>query len=58
MADEQQANGATAENQQQQPQFAIQRVYTKDVSFEAPNSPSVFRKEWKPDLKLDMNVNH
>ena len=32
MADEQQANGATAENQQQQPQFAIQRVYTKDVS--------------------------
>ncbi|MAF75440.1 MAG: protein-export chaperone SecB [Pseudomonadota bacterium] len=58
MADEQQANGATAENQQQQLQFAIQRVYTKDVSFEAPNSPSVFRKEWKPDLKLDMNVKH
>lgn len=58
MAEEQQANGAAAENEQQQVQFAIQRVYTKDVSFEAPNSPSIFRKEWKPDLKLDLNVKH
>ena len=59
MAEEQQANGAAAHNEQQpQVQFAIQRVYTKDVSFEAPNSPAIFRKEWKPDLKLDLNVKH
>lgn len=58
MAEEQQANGAAAENEQQQVQFAIQRIYTKDVSFEAPNSPAIFRKEWKPDLKLDLNVKH
>ncbi|AVJ54967.1 protein-export chaperone SecB [Idiomarina sp. OT37-5b] len=59
MAEEQQANGAAAQNEQQpQVQFAIQRVYTKDVSFEAPNSPAIFRKEWKPDLKLDLNVKH
>ena len=58
MAEEQQANGAAAENQQQQAQFAIQRIYAKDISFETPNSPSVFRKEWKPDLKLDLNVKH
>ncbi|RUO35676.1 protein-export chaperone SecB [Aliidiomarina sanyensis] len=58
MADEQQnaqANGA-AQNEQQKAQFQIQRIYLKDVSFEAPNSPEIFRKEWKPELSVDMNV--
>lgn len=59
MAEEQQTNGAAAPTEEQsQVQFAIQRIFTKDVSFEAPNSPAVFRKEWKPDLKLDLNVKH
>lgn len=44
-----------AENQQ--PQFGMQRVYLKDVSFEAPNSPKVFSQEWKPEIKLDLNTN-
>ena len=39
-----------------QPQFELQRVYLKDVSFEAPNSPQVFTKEWKPEVKLDLNT--
>jgi preprotein translocase subunit SecB len=56
MADEQQANGAAQENAQPQQAFAIQRVYTKDVSFEAPNVPAIFRKEWQPELNLDLNV--
>lgn len=59
MADEKQQaqqNGAAQGEQQQQPQFAIQRIFIKDVSFEAPNAPEVFRKEWKPDLSVDMNV--
>lgn len=38
------------------PQFAIQRVYTKDVSFETPNSPAIFQKEWKPEVKLDIDT--
>ena len=38
------------------PQFALPRVYLKDVSFEAPNSPQVFTKEWKPEVKLDLNT--
>lgn len=42
-----------AENQ---PHFALQRVYVKDVSFEAPNTPQVFTKEWKPEVKLDLNT--
>ena len=39
-----------------QAQFAIQRVYTKDVSFETPNSPAIFQKEWKPEIKLDLDT--
>lgn len=45
-----------AENSNEQPQFAIQRVYIKDASFEAPNTPQVFTKEWKPEIKLDLNT--
>ncbi len=39
----------------QQPQFALQRIYIKDASFEAPNAPQAFTKEWKPEIKLDLN---
>lgn len=34
--------------------FQIQRIYTKDVSFEAPNAPHVFQKDWQPEVKLDL----
>ena len=51
---DQQANGAASE--QQGPQFAIQRVYTKDISFEAPNTPAIFKTEWKPEVKLDLDT--
>ena len=49
----------TDENQGQQPQreFSIQRIYTRDVSFETPNSPEIFRQEWKPETSLDINTN-
>ena len=55
MSDENQneVNEAAAPNE---PQFAIQRVYTKDVSFETPNSPAIFQKEWKPEIKLDLDT--
>ncbi|MFT5235599.1 MAG: preprotein translocase subunit SecB [Shewanella sp.] len=43
-------------NEQQDPQFNIQRIYTKDISFETPNSPAVFQKEWKPEVKLDLDT--
>lgn len=56
MADENQATAENTNAQQDAPQFAIQRVYTKDVSFETPNSPAIFQKEWKPELKLDLDT--
>lgn len=38
-----------------QPAIAIQRIYIKDLSFEAPNAPEVFRQEWKPEVNLELN---
>lgn len=42
--------------EQQEQQFIIQRIYVKDVSFEAPNSPAVFTQDWQPDTNLDLNT--
>lgn len=36
--------------------FQIQRIYTKDMSFEAPKAPQIFQKEWKPEVKLDIDT--
>ena len=35
--------------------FQIQRIYTKDTSFEAPNSPAIFQHEWQPEVNLDID---
>ncbi|OUR73005.1 protein-export chaperone SecB [Methylophaga sp. 41_12_T18] len=40
--------------EKQAPRFVIQKIYTKDVSFESPNSPEIFREEWKPKLDLQL----
>lgn len=56
MADEQATNGAAAPQEPQAPQFAIQRIYCKDISFETPNSPAVFMQEWKPEIKQDIHT--
>jgi len=37
-------------------QFIIERIYIKDISFEAPNSPNVFTQEWEPDTNLNLNT--
>ncbi|GKT12893.1 MAG: preprotein translocase subunit SecB [Thiomicrorhabdus sp.] len=36
--------------------FAIQKIYTKDISFESPNAPGIFAKEFQPKLAIDLNV--
>lgn len=45
-----------AEQEAQAPQFSLQRVYVKDLSFEAPKSPEVFRSEWAPSVGLELNT--
>jgi len=36
-------------------QFAIQKIYVKDISFEAPAAPKVFTEEWDPKHNLELN---
>jgi len=58
MSDENQnnADAPQASTEQATAQFAIQRIYTKDISFETPNSPAVFQKDWKPEIQLDLDT--
>lgn len=38
------------------PQFEIQRIYVKDLSFEAPNTPHTFVEDWKPEVQLNLET--
>jgi preprotein translocase subunit SecB len=42
--------------QDNEPQFAIQRIYTKDVSFESPNAPMAFVQEWTPEINVGIQT--
>jgi len=58
MTDEQNnsTDAAAAQEQQNAPQFAVQRIYVKDISFEAPNLPELFNVEFAPQVKMEMNT--
>ena len=50
-------NGAAADEQQPvAPQFALQRLYLKDASFESPRSPAVFQSQWQPKINFDIKT--
>ncbi|MDF2690228.1 MAG: protein translocase subunit secB [Gammaproteobacteria bacterium] len=46
----------SAEQSQSQIEFAIQKIFTKDISFESPNSPLVFKDQWQPEANVDINT--
>ncbi len=54
MSDSSAANGGGAEGPPPGSHFEILKIYAKDLSFETPNSPAVFRLEWKPEVALDL----
>jgi len=56
MATEEQANQQNQAADQAEQQFIIERIYVKDISFEAPNSPAVFTQNWEPDTNLNLNT--
>jgi len=45
------------QTQENQRQFALQRIYIKDISYETPSSPAIFTEEWKPEPNLNLNSN-
>jgi len=36
-------------------QFTVEKIYVKDVSFEAPNAPHVFNEQGQPQLSMNLN---
>ena len=59
MADNQESNEAAATGGTQEPtgpQFALQRIYLKDSSFESPRSPAVFQSQWQPQINFDIKT--
>ena len=53
---EQNANGAAAAAEQAAgPQFTVEKIYVKDVSFEAPKTPQAFGEQGQPQLQMNLN---
>jgi preprotein translocase subunit SecB len=50
MADNEQASAPA------QQQFALQRIYIRDMSFEVPLGAQVFTKQWQPQVHVDLNT--
>ncbi|MBS0214975.1 MAG: protein-export chaperone SecB [Proteobacteria bacterium] len=51
-------NGAVAPaaaTEEQGATFSVEKIYTRDVSFEAPNAPAVFTEQGQPDLQMNLN---
>ncbi len=44
------------ENNTVEKQFSIQKIYTKDISFETPNSPKVFIEKWEPSVDFNLST--
>lgn len=42
--------------QQAQGQFALQRIYVKDLSFEAPHAPNTFLAAWQPEVNIELST--
>lgn len=38
-------------------QFSLQKIYTKDISFETPGSPKVFTEKFEPAVDLNLATN-
>ena len=51
---EEQIPEAAAEDQQQQAQFQLQKLYMKDVSFELPNAPQIFQDDGQVEIKMNL----
>ena len=54
MADEQETQQPAATGSNTRGQFEIQKIYVKNISLESPNSPQVFREQWKPSVHMDI----
>lgn len=53
MGDSKQTTSSSAAEERH---FIIEKIYTKDISFETPNSPQIFSVgEWSPEINLQLS---
>lgn len=50
------ANQPNTPNTPDNQEFVIQRIYVKDLSFESPHSPEMFRQQWDPEVKIELHT--
>jgi len=55
MTDQITAPDGADNNAPSQAQFTVEKIYVKDVSFEAPNAPQVFNEQGQPQLNMNLN---
>ncbi len=48
------SNDEAAAHAGQGPQFVVQKLYVKDVSFEVPNAPEIFQEGGNAEVKLNL----
>lgn len=47
-----------AENQAPGVVFSLEKIYVKDISYEAPNTPHVFLEKAAPEVSVQLGVEH
>lgn len=52
---EQALNGGAEPAQANGPQFSVEKIYVKDVSFESPKTPHVFNEQVQPQINMNLN---
>ena len=45
-----------AEENQDNREFSLQRIYLKDTSFETPMGADAFKQEWKPEISMNLTT--
>ena len=56
MAEQDTQNGAAATNDAPEgAMFTVEKIYLKDVSFEAPGAPQVFNESGQPNLQMNLS---
>ena len=54
MAEEQNQDPAMTPEEATNAQFQIQKMYTKDMSFELPGAPQIFQEQGQADVKMSL----
>lgn len=47
---------ASAQSETTMPEFVIQQIFVKDVSFETPNRVELQNKSWQPNIDVELNA--